>query len=155
MVSERLYTLLKRLAIFPSLAGMSLTFFLQRRERWLLLTVKTEVNGDSGSTYERVHSLVGSLSLSCRYKRFLSCLGSSIRSDSKYSSSPYTISIHLSPLPSKLDSQPCWVTCLLVCFSANWKDLLTNSTFSREKMSDKRNPLACELAPTDELVAAR
>jgi hypothetical protein len=27
--------------------------------------------------------------------------------------------------------------------------------FYREKMSDKRNPLACELAPTDELVAAR
>ncbi len=47
----------------------------ETREGWPLLTVETKVNGDSGSTYERGSALVGSLGLSCRYKRFLSCLG--------------------------------------------------------------------------------
>ncbi len=32
-------------------------------------------------------------------------------------SSPFTISITLSLSPSKLDRQPCWVACLLVCVS--------------------------------------
>jgi hypothetical protein len=45
-----------------------------QREGWPLLTVETEVNGDAESTNERGPSLVGSLSLSCRYKRFLFCL---------------------------------------------------------------------------------
>ncbi len=44
-----------------------------------LLTVEIEVNGDSKSTNERGLSLVGSSGLSCRYKRFLSCLGCSSR----------------------------------------------------------------------------
>jgi hypothetical protein len=33
--------------------------------------------------------------------------------------SPYTISILLSPPPSKLDRQPCWVACLSVCVSGD------------------------------------
>jgi hypothetical protein len=41
------------------------------REGWPLLTVETEVNGDSKRTNERGPSLVGSLGLSCRYKRFV------------------------------------------------------------------------------------
>ncbi len=45
------------------------------REGWPLLTVETEANGDSWSTNERGPSLVGSLALSCQYKRFLSYLG--------------------------------------------------------------------------------
>jgi hypothetical protein len=36
-----------------------------------------KVNGDSKSSNERAHSLVGSLSLSCRYKRFVFSLGCS------------------------------------------------------------------------------
>jgi hypothetical protein len=44
------------------------------REGWPLLTVETEVDGDSKSTNERGSSLVGSLDSSCRYKRFLFCL---------------------------------------------------------------------------------
>jgi len=32
-------------------------------------------------------------------------------------SSPYTISIHLSPSPSKLGRQACWVVCLLIWIS--------------------------------------
>jgi hypothetical protein len=38
----------------------------ETREGWPLLTVETEVNGDSKSTNERGPSLVGSLCLSCR-----------------------------------------------------------------------------------------
>jgi hypothetical protein len=40
------------------------------REGWPLLSVETEVNGDSKSTNERGPSLVGLLGFSCRYKRF-------------------------------------------------------------------------------------
>jgi hypothetical protein len=39
-----------------------------------MLTVNTEVNGDSMSTNERGPSLVGSLGSSCWYKRFLPAL---------------------------------------------------------------------------------
>ncbi len=46
---------------------------------WPLLTVETEVNGDSKSTNERGPSLVGSMGLSCRYNRFLFCIVCSSR----------------------------------------------------------------------------
>ncbi len=44
----------------------------------------------------------------------------------KFFSSPCTISIHLSPSPSKLGRQSCWVACLLVGVSGDdqrWKKL--------------------------------
>jgi hypothetical protein len=44
------------------------------REVWPLLTVETEVTGNSKSTNESGSSLVGSLGLSSRYKRFFSAL---------------------------------------------------------------------------------
>jgi hypothetical protein len=44
------------------------------REGWPLLTVETNVNGDSRSTNERGRSSVGSLGSSYRCIRFLSCL---------------------------------------------------------------------------------
>ncbi len=87
----------------------------ETREGWPLLNVETEVNGDSKRANKRVPLLVGSLKLfvlvqeifvlpwlqySALYRIFLS--------------SPYTISIPLSPLPSKLGREPCWVACLLV-----------------------------------------
>jgi hypothetical protein len=82
--------------------------FRKTRERWALLTVETEANGDSKSTNEKDPSLVGSLGSSCRYNRFLSCLGCSSRLSTKYFfSSPCTNSIHLSPSPTKLDRQSC------------------------------------------------
>jgi hypothetical protein len=43
-----------------------------QREGWPLLTVETEVNGDSKSTNERGPSLVSSYRLSCLYMRFFS-----------------------------------------------------------------------------------
>jgi hypothetical protein len=59
---------------------------LERLERGgpAVLTVKTEVNGDSKSTNECDPSLIGSRGLSCRYKRFLFCLGCSSRPRVQY-----------------------------------------------------------------------
>ncbi len=56
----------------------------ENRAGWPLLTVETEVNGDSKSTNERGPSLVGSLCSSCLYKRRLSCLGCSDQPSSEY-----------------------------------------------------------------------
>jgi hypothetical protein len=41
--------------------GIEIVYSRETRERWPLLTVVTEVNGDSWSTNERDPSLVGSL----------------------------------------------------------------------------------------------
>jgi hypothetical protein len=46
----------------------------ETREGWPLQTDQTEVNGDSKSTNETGPYLVGSLGLSCQYKRFCSAL---------------------------------------------------------------------------------
>jgi hypothetical protein len=53
-------------------------------ESWPLLTVEIESNGDSKSTNERGPSLVSSLGLSCRYKGFLSRIGSSNQPSTQY-----------------------------------------------------------------------
>ncbi len=68
----------------------------ETRECWPLLSVETEVNGDSKGTTERGHSLIGSLDLSCRYKGILPYFGCSIRPSNK---------IFLSPSPSKLGTR--------------------------------------------------
>jgi hypothetical protein len=60
------------------------------REGWPLLTVETEVNGDSESTNERGPSFVGSLGLSCRYKIFFSALAALVIPVQNIFSSPYT-----------------------------------------------------------------
>jgi hypothetical protein len=49
----------------------------ETREGLPLLTVETEVNGDSKRTNEMGYFLVGSLGLSRWYKRLLFCLGCS------------------------------------------------------------------------------
>ncbi len=54
------------------------------RKGWSLLTFETEVNGDSKGINERSPSLDGSLGLSCRYERFLFCIGRPSRPSSKY-----------------------------------------------------------------------
>jgi hypothetical protein len=59
-------------------------FARETREGWPLLTVETEANRDSMSAYERGPFLAGLLGSSCRYKRFLSCLGSSSRASTKF-----------------------------------------------------------------------
>ncbi len=56
-----------------------------------------------GTQRVQMKGLVGLFGLSCRYKSFLSCLSCSSHPQYKiFFSSPYTISIHSSPSPSKL-----------------------------------------------------
>ncbi len=76
----------------------------ETREGWPLLTVETEVNGDSKSTNAICPSMMGSSGLLCGYKRFLFRLGCSLVGPVQQNmfTSPYTISNHLIPLPSKL-----------------------------------------------------
>jgi hypothetical protein len=61
--------------------------------------------------------MVGSLSSSCRYKGFLSCIGCSSRA-SKYI---FFLTVHyfhsFVPSPSRLGRQSCQVACSLMCFS--------------------------------------
>ncbi len=57
----------------------------ETREEWPLLTVETELNGDSKRTNERGPFLVCSFGLPCRYKIFLFCVGGcSSRPSTKY-----------------------------------------------------------------------
>jgi hypothetical protein len=88
----------KGLSYWPArlhgLAGQSLDFLYfycfsmvrprETREGWPLLTIETEKNGDSQSTNQRGSSLVGSLSLSCRYRRFFLFLDCSSQPSIKY-----------------------------------------------------------------------
>ena len=95
-------------------------FSIGTREGWLLLTVETEANGEFRKyiLYERDPSMVGSLGSPNRYKRFLFFLGCYCRPTYKiffYSSK--TISLHLSPSPSKLARQSCSVASPLICVS--------------------------------------
>jgi hypothetical protein len=83
------------------------------REGWPLLTIEAEVNGDSGSTYERDPSLIGFWACSAGTGDLCPALAALVGPGSKYFFPYNTLSILLSPLSSKLDRQPCWVTCLL------------------------------------------
>jgi hypothetical protein len=57
----------------------------ETKERWPLLTVETEVNGDSKGTNERGPFLVGSLNcLVMQVQEILSCLGCSRRLSTRY-----------------------------------------------------------------------
>jgi hypothetical protein len=73
--------------------------------------------GDSKSTKERGLSVLGSLGSSCRYKRFILPWLLYLAQYKIFFSLPYTISIFMSPSPSKLGRQPCLVASLLVCVS--------------------------------------
>ncbi len=72
------------------------------REEWPLLTVATEVNGDSNSTNERGPSLVGSLGRSAGNRDFYPALAALVSPVQEKFSSPYTISIYVSPSHSHL-----------------------------------------------------
>jgi hypothetical protein len=85
MLTAVTYLPVSKLSRFSPLAGEISLKIRETGEGRTPLTVETEVNGDSKSTNERCLSLVGSLGLSCRYKRFLSCLGcSNSRPRTKY-----------------------------------------------------------------------
>jgi hypothetical protein len=87
----------------------------ETRVGWPMLTVKTEVNGDSKRTNERGLRLV----------RWACCAGTRVCSASAAVVGPvqdiffplYTIKILLSPSSSKLGRGSCWVFFLFVCVS--------------------------------------
>ncbi len=88
----------------------------ETREGWPLLTVETEANGDSMSTRVLPWLVRWARRAGTRYVcPALAALVGHIQNT--FFSSPYTISIHLSPSPSKLSRQSCRVTCLLICVS--------------------------------------
>ncbi len=89
----------------------------ETREGWPLLTVETEVNGDSKSTNERVPSLVGSLGCRAGNRDLCPALAALVGPVQIFFSLSYFFSIHLSPSPSKLGRQSSWVACLLKCVS--------------------------------------
>ncbi len=82
---------------------------------WPLLTVETEANGDLKSTNERGPLLVR---WACRASTidFCHALAALVGPVKIFFSSPYTISIHLSPSATKLSKQSCRVSCLFMCF---------------------------------------
>jgi hypothetical protein len=71
--------------VFPTAnTTITATFPWETREWRPLLTLETEMNGDSKVTNDRGPSLEGSLGTSFRYKRLLCCLGCSGQASTKY-----------------------------------------------------------------------
>ncbi len=98
------------------------------REGCPLLTVETEENGDSKSTNDRGPSLVGSLGLSCPYRRFLCYLGCSKvgpEQNNCFLTGHYSISIQLCPSLSKLHSQPPFAHLCANFISSCWPSIQT------------------------------
>jgi hypothetical protein len=89
----------------------------ETREGWPLLTVETEVDENSKGTNERGTFMVGSLGLSCRYKKFLLRLGCTSRPSTKYFFPHYTHFNSFVPLVQQAGMQPCWVACNSVYIS--------------------------------------
>jgi hypothetical protein len=85
----------------------------ETREVWPLLTVETEVNGNSKSTNERGPFLVGSLGLPYRYKRLLFSLGCSSRPCTKYFF-PHRTLFQISLSPSPAAGQAAVLSCLFL-----------------------------------------
>jgi hypothetical protein len=78
-----------------------------------LLSVETDVNGDSKSTNERGSAMGGLLGMSCWYKNFCSALAALIGPAQNIFPHRKT---HV-PVALKLGRQPCWVACHLLCWS--------------------------------------
>ncbi len=91
----------------------------ETREVWPLLTVNTEVNGNSKRTNEKGIFLGWFIGLVVPVQEILvSALAALVGPvQNIFFSSSYIISIPLSPSVSKLDRQPCWFPYLLVCVS--------------------------------------
>jgi hypothetical protein len=107
--------------VFITPANFSLANIREIREGWPLLTVDTEAIGVSRSTYERGPSLVGSFVglVVLLQEIFVLPWLLQVAQYKIFFSSPYTISLHLSLLPSKLARQSCCVACLSICVLSN------------------------------------
>jgi hypothetical protein len=96
--------------------GPSVVGSIETREGGTLLTVETEASGDSS----RVHTkgVFPCLVLVVPSTRnFCPVLAALVSPDKIYFSLPNTISLHLSPSPSKLGRQSCRVACLIIFIS--------------------------------------
>jgi hypothetical protein len=121
----------ERLVFYEELSIRRLPILLlntrETREGWPLLTVETEAYENSN---ERGPSLIGSLSLLCRYKRFLSCLCCSCQPSSKcffFLIAHYFTSY--SPSPRKLGRHSFRVACLLLFASAEYSQSVCGRAF--------------------------
>jgi hypothetical protein len=104
----------------PPIPHLLALYVPERLERgWPLLTVESGVNGDSKSTNERGYCLGWLVRWVCRASTrvFVLPLTALVCPVLNIFSSQYTNSILLSPPPSKLGKQLCWVACLLVYVS--------------------------------------
>jgi hypothetical protein len=81
---------------------------------WPLLTVETEVNGDSKSTKEGVLPWLVRWACPVGTRDFWSVSAALFGPVRNIFSLLYAILIPLSPSPSKLGRQPCWVACFFV-----------------------------------------
>ncbi len=91
----------------------------ETREGWPLLTVETELQSMGTQRVQMKGSfLCWFVGLVVPVQDFFvqPCLLQSAQYKIFFSS-PYIISIHLSPSPNKLGRQSCWITCFLVCVS--------------------------------------
>ncbi len=86
----------------------------ETRERWPLLTVEMRWMGIKRVQVKGALSWLVSWACRAGTREFCSTLSALVGPVQNIFSSPYTISIPLSPSPSKLGRQPCWVACLLV-----------------------------------------
>jgi hypothetical protein len=84
---------------------------------WPLLTVDTEVNGDSKSTHEGVLPWLDCWACRAGTRDNCPALAALVGPVPRKIFLAYTISTHLSLSPRKVGWQSCGVACLLVCFS--------------------------------------
>ncbi len=86
----------------------------ETRKGWPLLTVKTQVNGDSRVQMKGVLPWLVCWACRAGIRDFCSAPVALVGPVQNMFFSPYTVSIPLSTSPSKLGRQPRWVACLLV-----------------------------------------
>ncbi len=102
----------------------------ETREGWPLLTVGTWNWGEWGHKKDKCKGFFPGwffgLVVPVQILFVLAALAGPVQN---IFSSPYTISMPMSPSPSKLGRQPCWVASLLVCVSGLYLKIFTFSSF--------------------------
>jgi hypothetical protein len=93
-------------------------------------TVETEVMGNQRVQMKEVLLWLDRCVFREGTRDFCSALAALVSTEQNIFSSPNTISIHLSPAPSKLGRQSCWVACLFVCVSEKNINIFSPCTFS-------------------------
>ncbi len=92
-------------------------FLVRPREGWPLLIVETEVNGESKSTMKGVLPWLVRWAYRAGIRNFCSALPFLVGPVQNIFFLTVHSTIPLSPSPSNLGRQSCWVACFLVCVS--------------------------------------